>query len=366
MKDSSSFRFGLAGATGTMLLFLACATVHSQEPSQTLNLSPSDYDSYAASQAQDMRHHARPANTPAAKAEHSPELSTLRSESPESTESNASQGASRKGVRFPGDLQFHGGPVVQSTVQHLIFVNLVRGTSCHTIATCWGDPGTFLRDLGNSNFIHVVDQYVGSEEEGRYTVSQTPVSVNYPTGPHPLTNIDILTIVHAVAAVLGTGYGNIYHVFLLPGQDECFDSTFSFCYSPDNPSTFAFCAFHGSVTFRDIGHVLFSLEPFQNVRGCSEKPGTPNGQLIDSTNSVLSHETFEIITDPDLNAWFNSLNLSLFGEEIGDECSFIIFTPTGVFFDPSNVTLDGRKYAAQPEYNNARHACTIRASAPDD
>lgn len=365
MTDSSSFRYGLACATGAMLLFLACATIHSQEPSQTLNISPSDADTYAASQAQDMRHHARPANTSVAGAARSPELSTLRSESAESAESEGSQTASGK-VRFPGDLEFHGGPVVQSTEQHLIFVNLAHSTSCQTIATCWGDPGTFLRDLGNSNFIHVVDQYIGSEADGRYTVSQVPVSVTYPTGPHPLTNLDILTIVHAVAAVLGTGYGNLYHVFLLPGQDECFTSSFTTCYSPDKPSTFVFCAFHGSATFRDIGHVLFSVEPFQNVRGCAEKPGTPNGQLVDSTNSVLSHETFETITDPDLNAWYNSLNLALRGAEIGDECSFIAFTPTGVFFDPSNVRLDGRKYATQPEYSNAGHTCTTRVSIDDD
>jgi len=34
----------------------------------------------------------------------------------------------------------------------------------------------------------------------------------------------------------------------------------------------------------------------------------------------------------------------------------------GIFtgFDPSNVTLNGNKYAIQPEYNNADHACTAR------
>jgi hypothetical protein len=29
-----------------------------------------------------------------------------------------------------------------------------------------------------------------------------------------------------------------------------------------------------------------------------------------------------------------------------------------VFFDPSDVTLNGKSYAEQPEYNNAQHACT--------
>jgi len=29
-----------------------------------------------------------------------------------------------------------------------------------------------------------------------------------------------------------------------------------------------------------------------------------------------------------------------------------------VFFDPSDVTLNGKSYVAQPEYDNAQHACT--------
>jgi hypothetical protein len=100
------------------------------------------------------------------------------------------------------------------------------------------------------------------------------------------------------------------------------------------------------------------VEPFQNVDGCQSFPGGPNGQLADSTNNVLSHETFETITDPDGTAWWNSADNGLYGQEIGDECSFLLFTPTAVYFDPSIERLDGALYAAQPEYNNQRHACT--------
>jgi len=336
-----------------MLLFLLCAPVQSQDLSQTLNVNPTDYDNFAVSQAQDLKHHARPANTSAAKEARPTELSNLHSASPNSN----GQEPSEKHIRFPGDLQYHGGPVVESTVQHLIFVNLAKSTSCHTVATCWGNPFGFLQDLGNSDFIHVVDQYTGGGN-GLYTVSQTIVNVNYPTSSHPFTDHDMLVIAHAVATFFGTGYNHLYHIFLVPGQDECFNSTFTVCYSPDNLKSFAFCAYHGSVTFQDIGHVLYSVEPFQDVEGCSSRPGTPNGQLADSTNNVLSHETFETITDPDGDAWWNSLDNGLFGQEIGDECSFLLFTSTAVFFDPSDVTLNGTKYVAQPEYNNHHHACT--------
>jgi len=360
MIESSSFRNVLFGAAGMMVLFLVCTPVQSQQSSQTLNVNPSDYDSYAVSQAQDVKRHARPANTPAAKEARPSEVSNSHLSVPGWVGPPAPDSG---GPRFPGDLQYHGGAVVKSVQQHLIFVNLSKSTSCHTVATCWGNPFGFLQDMGQSDFIHVTDQYVGSHMDGRYTVSQTTVNVNYPVGPHPFTDLDMLIIVHAVATHFGTGYDNLYHVFLVPGQDECFDSTYSVCYSPDNAASFFFCAYHGSATFKDIGHVLYSVEPFQDVDGCSVRPGTPNGQLADSTNSVLSHETFETITDPDGDAWWNSLNNGLFGQEIADECSFLIFpTATTAFFDPSNVTLNGKKYAAQPEYNNASHACTTRPS----
>lgn len=73
---------------------------------------------------------------------------------------------------------------------------------------------------------------------------------------------------------------------------------------------------------------------------------------------MLSHEVFETITDPDGTAWWNSLNNGIFGQKIGDECSFLLFAAKNVYFDPSNVTLNGKSYIAQPEYNHAQHACT--------
>jgi hypothetical protein len=117
-----------------------------------------------------------------------------------------------------------------------------------------------------------------------------------------------------------TRAGNVYHVFLVPGQDVCFDSTFKVCYSPDNFKTWAFCAYHGSAQDSHGNVVLYTVEPFPNVSGCNVRPDTPSGQLTDSTNNTLSHETFETITDPVGDGWWNSLNNGIYREEIGDEC----------------------------------------------
>lgn len=253
-------------------------------------------------------------------------------------------------VVFPADLQFFGGAVLKTVVSHNIYLNAA--------STEWGDPQGFLNNLNASTFIHVTDQYVKSTANGRYkTGANALVTHSYFLNiDNIVPQTDIFAFVHAAAKVLGSGYGNIYHFFLPHGYDTCFDGTGE-CYSPDFLSTFAFCAYHGSVTFPDaVGHVVFSVEPFQNVPGCntvSTLPPVgpqppPNGQLKDSTDSVLSHEYFEAITDPDpFSGWVNPD--PAYASEIGDLCRFKPYVV---------ISLNGHPFEIQREYSNAVHGCT--------
>jgi hypothetical protein len=244
---------------------------------------------------------------------------------------------------YPADLSnpTHG-KVLAAAQSNNLYVNCA--------ASCWGTPATFLTHLGGSNFIHVADQYVSSTGNNRYTVGPS-ASLKFRGGK--LTDLDILQIVHSGARLHGSGYDHVYHVFLPKGTDVCFSGTTT-CYSPDNLATFAFCAYHGSVDFQDIGHVLYTVEPFQNVRGCAVAQPSPNGALVDSTASTLSHELIEAITDPDGTAWYARATLIEYGAEIADICQ----TPTGQF---GVVALSGKSYKVQPEYSNKYHAC---ADAP--
>lgn len=217
-------------------------------------------------------------------------------------------------------------------------------------ASCWGTPATFLGHLAASNFIHVTDEYVSATGNNRYTVgAATSISASLPTR---LTSTNILQLVHTAAHAHGSGYDHVYHIFLRSGVDVC--TSANVCYSPDNAATFVFCAFHGSVDFKDIGHVLYSVEPYQNVRGCSVAQPSPNGPVVDSTSSTLSHELIETITDPDGDAWIALNSLPDFGAEIGDLCE----NPFGRYVA---FNVGGKSYAIQPEYSNKFHAC---ATAP--
>jgi hypothetical protein len=249
---------------------------------------------------------------------------------------------------YPGDISNPFNNVTIDTAEnHNVYLN--------ALPSVWGHPARFLRHLSKSDFIHVTDQYVNTTADDRYRVGKAAY-VLYPTAPHTLTPTDIYGILHAAGGTFGTGYHDVYHVFVPPGTDVCTSPTS--CYSPDNPSTFRFCAYHGAVTFSDIGHVIYSVEPYQNVPGCALSGALPNGVVTDSTASVLSHELFELITDPDLNAWWNRVDLDLRGAEIGDICQRAIFS-----YD--TPLLHGRPYEIQPEYSNAAHACVFSPTPPE-
>ena len=92
--------------------------------------------------------------------------------------------------------------------------------------------------------------------------------------------------------------------------------------------------------------------------GCAVPPtGTANSQLIDSTNNVLSHEVFEALSDPDLNAWRVQAYTFAYGEEIGDLCTRSGVFNGSLYFKYSNVRLNGHSYTVQPEYSNEVHGC---------
>jgi len=311
-----------------------------------ITVGPEDYQAAASSTM--VYRHAKPANTPAGR--------LLRAKESTSTKALQTNTSNDPGgiLQYPGDVQYLGGPVVEFAQFHAIY--MLPNGYC-PIPTCWGDPEGFLGDLGKSNFIHLVDQYIGFFGGDRYTVGFR-VKHNYTPPEVPLTDANVQAVVEAAAKASGAvGYTHIYHVFLPPGQDICFDTTFSECYSPDNEATFFFCGYHFSVDFPNVGHVLYSVQPYQNVPGCQVRPGTPNGELIDSTDNTLNHESFEAISDPDGNAWINNAAIVLLGEEISDECSFETVIGSNAYYNPPSFQIYDHSYAVQSIYSNTVHAC---------
>ncbi len=282
---------------------------------------------------------------------------------------DADDGPSVPGIKAPG---FYPDDVTNPGDRDTVFAAKSHPLYVDAYPSTWGKVGEFLTDFGESNFVHVLDQYVGSYSDDRYTLG-TSFLVGYPIpATHTLQINDLLAIVHAGASLEGGGLRHIYHIFLPPGVDTCFPPSSPGaspqCYSPDNPATFFFCAYHSAVTFSDsVGHVIFTVEPYQNVPGCNQPPtGTANNQLIDSTDDTLSHEISELISDPNLNAWWVHRFTFAYGNEIGDMCTRAAYVGKNIYSHYGNVNLNGHLYTIQPEYSNRVHGCTYKPTDSDD
>jgi len=174
----------------------------------------------------------------------------------------------QSGVRWPGDVSYLGGAVITSAQQHIIY--LLPNGSC-PVQTCWGDPQGFLTDLSNSDFIHLADQYVGASTGNRYplgksaSISFAPPR-NFSKRSTPFTDADMQAAVHNVAAATGqTGYGHLYHILLPRAPTYAPTLRTRSVIHPDSGAQWFFCGYHTSVDFADIGHVVYAVEPYQDV-----------------------------------------------------------------------------------------------------
>jgi len=243
-------------------------------------------------------------------------------------------------VFHPADLKYYGGPVMKSAVEHDIYVNCKSNDE-----KCWGKPEEFFQNLTSSKIVKLLGQYTKADTS-HYTFGEgTPVS--YTAYSKIYYDNDLFSILHAVAkAIGGNGYTDEYHIFLPKGTDTCIDGTTE-CYSPNIPQNWVFCAYHGEVTFSDLGNVVFSVQPYQNVRGCLYK--LPNGYnpLINATDTTLLHETFESITDANPTfatlGWYNIP----YNQEVADLCDAF----------PMKQTVGKLKLYVQTIYSNKYHGC---------
>lgn len=241
-------------------------------------------------------------------------------------------------ILYPADLTDSGGPIMKTAGAYNLYVNCPAANQ-----SCWGDPEGFQKRLAGSSFAKLLTQYTQSPASV-YTLAGS-AAVTYKTFTGVYFDNDLFTILHSAIAggKLPTGFAHLYHIFLPKGAWTCFDGTRS-CYSPGRSSTFDFCAYHAYVRFSDLGLVVYSVEPYQNVSGCASKASAGASALTNSTVSTLGHETFESITDPGQKfAWFNFT----FDDEIADLCETYEW----------NVTVGGTKYSIQPMYSNKYHAC---------
>jgi len=187
-----------------------------------------------------------------------------------------------------------------------------------------------------------------------------------------LTDAQIETEISSVLSAHGlpSDLSHIYLIFLPKAVESCFttqDNTSGGQCSLSQQGG-AFCGYH---SFLGSGAVYADMPyPISDnpVTGgtCSSDGGriqggfgvgnqSPNANLdADTVISVTSHELSEAVTDPYLNAWYDSS-----GNEIGDECAYIYGDTSswgGSSGQFSDQTINGHHYFIQEEFSNAEYA----------
>jgi hypothetical protein len=125
----------------------------------------------------------------------------------------------------------------------------------------------------------------------------------------------------------------------------------------------SYCAFHSFVELGKGAVLVFAVDPYVSGLKCADEKNLPNGNPSDETIAGgLAHEHSESVTDPQLNAWYDSK-----GNEVADKCrtgeaESEYGLPLGTAPDGSdyNEVIDGALYWYQQVWSNEVTACAQR------
>jgi Phosphate-induced protein 1 conserved region len=233
-------------------------------------------------------------------------------------------------------INYHGGPVLKANPvkYYLIWYGNWAGTGSNTAATV-SLVEHFINTLGGTPIEHIATTY--GDTTGNVSGNVTLGGATFVNSTRNLTDARLQTTVgNAISSgALPNDPNGVYFVLSSSNINE----TSGFCTQ--------YCGFHTHATLSgsDIKYA-FVGNPDRCPSGCEIQPTGPNSPAAnvggaDGLINVLSHEQFEAITDPDLNAWFDAS-----GQEDSDKCNFN-FGTTSTCTSTSICSAAGKAAAAK-------------------
>jgi Phosphate-induced protein 1 conserved region len=222
------------------------------------------------------------------------------------------QGPVGQAVVTGNGINYHGGPVLKSNPvkYYIIWYGNWNGTGSNTQATV-SLVEHFINTLGNTAIEKVATTY--GDNTGNVSGNVTLGGATFVSSSTNLSDTSLQTTVRnaLTSGALPTDANGVYFVLTSSNINE----TSGFCTQ--------YCGFHTHATLNgaDIKYA-FVGNPDRCPSGCEIQTTGPNSPSTgvggaDGLINVLSHEQFEAITDPDLNAWFDAS-----GNEDSDKCNF--------------------------------------------
>lgn len=225
-----------------------------------------------------------------------------------------------------GNMTNHGGAVQTQPKIYVVFWGASWNSS--------GDPNgaatyltNFLGAAGGSAWLKTVTQYGAGNPSS--LLAGTWVDTGSTPPSRPSTSQIAAEAAAAAAHFLGSSSVNANYIVAMPHGVA--------------PSGFKtqWCAYHS--TFQSGGSAVpFTALPYQPDAGYGCGAGSVSTGVLDGFSIVGGHEVAEVITDPQLDAWYDGQQ-----EEIGDKCAW------------KQLELNSSVgYPTQPLWSNAISGCT--------
>jgi len=235
-------------------------------------------------------------------------------------------------------INYHGGPVMLGTTNiYYIWYGDWSGNSAVGILN------NLALSLGGSPYFNINTTYYDGANTKVSNAVAAPASTadNYSRGT-ALGDADVQSIVKdsISSGALPKDPNGVYVVLTSADVNE----TSGFCTQ--------YCGWHAHASILGMDtKFAFIGNADRCPSACSAQTnGSPNGNVgADAMASVIAHEVDEMVTDPDLNAWFDHR-----GYENADKCAWkfgsVYKVANGSY---ANMTLGGLDYLIQQNWENA-------------
>ena len=238
-------------------------------------------------------------------------------------------------------ISYHGGPLILGGQNggvnvYLIWYGNWSGNSATTIIT------DFLNAEGGSPYYKINTTYYngsGTHVANAITLLGTTTD-SYSQGTS-LSDAQVQAVVNSAINGGRLPLDNNGLYFVLTSADVTESSGFCTQY----------CGWHthGTINGSDIKYA-FVGNPDRCPSACEQQTISPNGNSgADGMVSIVAHELEEAVSDPDLNAWFDTR-----GQENADKCAWTFGTTyTTSNGSQANMNLGGHDYLVQQNWVNA-------------
>jgi hypothetical protein len=219
-------------------------------------------------------------------------------------------------------LSWHNGPVMHSTTVVPVFWGSNWDSTSFT-----GDKisglDTFYSNVGGTGYASTNAEYT----DGSGNVNTTDISKASDLSDHSATPSGAPSTSQVLAEVAKVTNGNPVPNGYYP------------VYSDQPRGSAGYCAWHSSGTINGIRVQFGFFFNLDGDPGCDPQAPTNHSQGLSALANVSGHELSEMLTDPQLNAWYDQR-----GAENADKCAW---TFSGI------VSIGGQDWKIQGNWSNA-------------